>query len=181
MTRKNKGKESKKDDSKRNTLILVCGLPGTGKSTVSKAIAERTKALLFNTDVVRKELFSRPAYTQEEKDLVYKMLFEMAEKFLKQSKNIVLDGTFYKEELRSRVKEIAQRNRSAFAIVEVVCSEKTAKRRLDERAKSESLSDADFCVYRKIREQFEPIREKHFVVDTGKNVGRQIAGFLKNF
>ena len=181
MTRKNKGKESKKDDSKRNTLILVCGLPGTGKSTVSKAIAEKTGAVLFNTDVVRKELFPRPAYTQEEKDLVYRMLFEMAEKFLKQSKNVVLDGTFYKKELRSRVKAIAQRNKSGFAIIEVVCSEKTAKCRLDDRAKSESLSDADFCVYRKIREQFEPIREKHFVVDTGKDVGKQVAGFLKNF
>lgn len=165
---------------KQTSLILVCGLPGTGKSTVAKEISKKTKAFLFNTDIIRKEFFPRPAYSQKEKYLVYEMLFEMVDYYLGRSKKVVLDGTFYKEELRKRVKKIAEKNQSKFAIVEVVCSEKIARCRLNERAKTKCISDADFCVYQKIREQFEPIREKHFIIDSAKGIEKQIERFLRN-
>lgn len=38
-------------------LILVCGLPLTGKSTVAKQIVEDIKCKILRTDVIRKELF----------------------------------------------------------------------------------------------------------------------------
>ena len=38
-------------------LVIVCGLPLTGKSTVSRQIAEDIKGKILRTDVIRKELF----------------------------------------------------------------------------------------------------------------------------
>src|SRR5262249_8528468 len=37
-------------------LIVVCGLPATGKSTVAQALAERSGFAVFNSDVVRKRM-----------------------------------------------------------------------------------------------------------------------------
>lgn len=37
------------------TLIIICGLPGTGKTTTAKKIAAKTNSVLLRTDVVRKE------------------------------------------------------------------------------------------------------------------------------
>jgi hypothetical protein len=164
---------------KRTSLILVCGLPGTGKSTVAKHIAKDSRAVFLSTDVTRKRLLKKPAYSQEEKEMVYGLLFEKADNFLKASRKVVLDGTFYKEELRERARKIAEKNRSTFAIVEVVCSEKIVKYRLEERAKTKSISDADFRVYKKIRQHFEPIRQEHFTIDSGKDVKKQIARFME--
>lgn len=160
-------------------LILVCGLPGTGKTTVAKKIADETGSFVFNTDIVRKELFEKPRYTDKEKELVYKLLFEMAEKFLKSAKNVVLDGTFYKKELRERVRKIARKAKSDFHVVEVKCEEKILKGRMGKRKKEKTPSDADFEVYKKIKKEYEPIRDKHFVVDTGKDWEKQIERFLK--
>lgn len=160
-------------------LILVCGLPGTGKTSVAEKIADKTESFVFNTDVLRKELFEKPKYTKEEKSLVYSLLFEMAEKFLRSAKNVVLDGTFYKKELRENVKEIAKKVKSDFHMVEVRCDEKILKERMEKRKKQKTPSDADFEIYRKIKKQFEPIREKHFVFDTGKDLEKQIERFLK--
>jgi predicted kinase len=160
-------------------LILVCGLPGTGKTTVAKKIADKTGSFVFNTDIVRKELFEKPGYTENEKSLIYNLLFEMAEKFLRSAKNVVLDGTFYKKELRERVRKIAEKMNSDFHLVEVKCEEKILKGRMGKRKKEKTPSDADFGVYMKIKKEFEPISEKHFVIDTGKEWEKQVERFLK--
>ncbi|MCF2241345.1 AAA family ATPase, partial [Halobacterium salinarum] len=44
-------------------LVVVCGLPGTGKTTVSGHAAETLDAELLRTDVVRTDLFPEPDYT----------------------------------------------------------------------------------------------------------------------
>ncbi|PSQ47007.1 kinase, partial [Halobacteriales archaeon SW_6_65_15] len=59
-------------------LIVVCGLPGVGKTTVAEAIAERVDGRLLRTDVIRKEIISDPDYTAEESRMVYGELFERA-------------------------------------------------------------------------------------------------------
>ncbi len=160
-------------------LILVCGLPGTGKTTVAKKIADETKSFVFNTDIIRKELFDEPKYTEKEKSLVYELLFEMAEKFLRSAKNVVLDGTFYKKEFREQIRKIAESMKSEFHVVEVKCEERILRKRMGKRKGKKTPSDADFGIYRKIKKEFEPIRGKHFVVDTGKDWEKQIDRFLK--
>lgn len=159
-------------------LIMVCGLPGTGKTTVAKKIADSTKSFVFNTDVLRKELFDDPDYSKREKELVYNLLFEMAGKFLMTAKNVVLDGTFYKKELRERGEELAEKMKSDFHVVEVVCEEKTVKERLVKR--KGGVSDADYGVYLKLKKQFEPIKGKHAVIESGKKEDAQIKRFLKS-
>ena len=158
---------------------MVCGLPGTGKTTVAEKIADKTKSFVFNTDIIRKELFERPKYTKREKLLVYDLLFEMTEKFLKSAKNVVLDGTFYKKELRKRMRKIAEKMKSEFHVVEVRCDEDILMERMGKRTKKQTPSDADFAIYKKIKKEFEPIREKHFVINTGKDWEKEIERFLK--
>lgn len=163
-------------------LILVCGLPGTGKTTVAEAIAKKTKARILSTDIIRKDLVSRPSYGEQEKEMVYGMLFSMAEMMLKDGKNVLLDGTFYKEALRKRAEEIAARAGSEFRVVEVVCDEKTIRQRLEKRcnaACASCASDANFEVYMKVKKIFEPVRGRHFVIDTGKDWEKQVDALLE--
>lgn len=161
-------------------LIMVCGLPGSGKSTASRKIAERTGSYAFNTDIVRKQLLGKPEYTEEEKERVYSALLETAEKFLRNGKGVVLDGTFYREDLRRKAMDVAERTGSEFHMVEVVCDDETARKRMEKRKKKGSVSDADFGVYLKLKKQFEPIREKHAVIESGRNEDAQIERFLKS-
>lgn len=163
-------------------LILVCGLPGTGKTTVAEAIAKKAKARLLSTDVIRKEMISRPSYGKHEKDMVYGLLFSMAEMMLRDGKSVLLDGTFYRADLRKRAGEIAAKTKSEFRVVEVVCDEEKIRQRLDKRcsaACASCASDADFAVYQKIKKIFEPISGKHAVIDTGKDWEKQIGAFAR--
>ena len=150
----------------KTMLILVCGLPGTGKTTVAEAIAKKKNARILSTDIIRKEMIGNPAYTDDEKDMVYHMLFNMAGMMLKDGRNVVLDGTFYKKELRDNVRELATKTKSELSIVEVVCDERVVRERLAKRCKTCCASDADFAVYKKLKTSFEQIKKKHFTINT---------------
>ncbi len=150
-------------------LVLVCGLPATGKSNLGRNLARKLKAQVLNTDVVRKDLIKKPAYTDDEKELVYKVTFLIARYLILNRRNVVIDGTFYKKRLRERVRKIATMTHTKYRIVECTCPEDLIRERMARRAqRKHSLSDADFDVYEKIKSEFEPIEEDHIVVETNQ-------------
>lgn len=146
-------------------LVLVCGLPGTGKSTVAERVAERLPARLLRTDVVRKELFAEPTYTTEESAAVYNELFQRARDLLDSGEHVVLDATFRRAALRKRAANVAADTETGFHLVRVVCSESVVRERIRKRQRHEDdESDANFAVYKQLKHEFEPIKHDDHVV-----------------
>ncbi|MEE8358331.1 MAG: AAA family ATPase [Candidatus Hydrothermarchaeales archaeon] len=161
-------------------LVLICGLPATGKSNLTRSLARKMKAQILNTDIVRKELFEKPAYSDEEKELVYDVTFLIARYLLTNRRNVIIDGTFYKKRLRDRMREIARDVGTRFKIVECVCPEDVIRKRMARRAERKvTLSDADLEVYEKIKAEFEPIEEDHIVVHTDRYYKENLEYMLK--
>lgn len=156
-------------------LVLICGLPGTGKSTIANALARKIEATVLRTDEIRKELFREPRYSEEEKELVYRATFLIAAYLLKSRRNVIIDGTFYRRAIRKRIYEIAGETKSRLKIVECVAPEYIIRRRMESRARRMNLlSDADYEVYKKIKNEFEPIQREHIIIDTSKDPERNL-------
>ncbi|MCX8168886.1 MAG: AAA family ATPase [Candidatus Methanomethylicia archaeon] len=149
-----------------NTLIAICGLPGTGKSTVADILSKKIKAPVLRTDEIRKKIIEKPTYSEEEKKLVYKVMFIIAEYLIKQGISCILDATFNKEENRKEIVKLAERNNVPLYFIECVCNEEVIRERL--RGDKRFSSDANWEVYLKLKSEFEPIKEDHIVVDTTK-------------
>lgn len=158
-------------------IIVVCGLPGTGKTTVAKALSQRTGAILLRTDVIRKELLTNNTYTEKERDSVYENMLIIADEKLQEGEDCVLDGTFYKKSLRDKARKIAEKNKSTFHVVECVLHEDVVKRRIGSRRKD--ASGADFSIFLKLWKTFEPITEKHIVIDTSKGTKECVDKVMK--
>lgn len=144
------------------TLTVVCGLPGVGKSTVSRAIANELGADVLRTDVIRKELFANPEYTSEETTSVYDGLLTRAWRHLDVGESIVLDATFKRRERRIGARDLADSVGARFRLVRVCCDEDVIERRIAER---DGVSDADLDIYRSFRERFESVEMDHVVID----------------
>lgn len=163
-------------------LILICGLPGSGKTRISEEISKRTKGSILRTDKIRKELFSKPTYTPSEKNLVYQVMFLIADELLKNNINVILDAVFPKRDLRNKARALARKNKTPFHLIEVRCQEEILLSRIDKRSKRKGLSDADRNVYFKIKKIFQPIKEKHIIIDNSYGLNRtneEIEKFLK--
>jgi len=155
-------------------LVVVFGLPGTGKTFLAKELASELSLKHFNTDSTRKKILSRPGYTHKEKEMVYDKLFEFLSEFLKRGENIVVDGTFYKKEYREKLRRMAREANTKPVFVELTAKEEIVEARMNERAKQTCDSDADFTVYQKIKGEFEPLTEKHLTIDSSVPLLKQV-------
>lgn len=154
-------------------LVVVCGLPGAGKTTVAERISDRSDARILRTDVIRKELFSDPTYTEAETEAVYAELLERAREAVLDGRSVVLDATFAKRQFREDARELAERVANRFELVKVECDESVVRERIERR---DGISDADFDVYLHFTELFDGIDSEHLVVD---NSGSEATTFAQ--
>ena len=133
-------------------IVIVFGLPGSGKSYFATRVAQMLEATYISSDKARKELFAAPSYSPEEKTLVYNEVLKRAIQAAEEGKDVVLDATFYTNDLRkkfiSEVKKI-----SRVILIEVSADENLIKERLTQPRKD---SDADFEVYKLLKNKWEP-------------------------
>jgi len=152
-------------------LIIVCGLQGTGKTTVARTISEKLKAVTLRTDVIRKEL-KISEYSEEAKQAVYNEMFSRVQNLLRENKNVVLDATFIRQKNRDQARQIAREANADFQIVLVVSSDQVVKQRIEERTGDES--EAGFEQYLNSKGSFEPIIGSHIVIDNSGSIEKTI-------
>lgn len=160
-------------------LVVVCGLPGVGKSTVAELVADRVDGARIRTDVVRKDLLEDPSYSQAERYRVYEALFDRARDRLADGEDVVLDGTFRERTLRRRAADLADEQGVAFRLLKVECDEAVVTDRIADR--EDDPSDADAAVHAQFRETFDPVTMTHTTVDNSgdlEHTAEQVAECL---
>jgi predicted kinase len=84
----------------RGRLILLSGIPGSGKTTIALAIGARlARCVHIETDVVR-GMIAKPEYASVESRFVYRAATSVAEQALRHGYDVVLVATFPREEFR---------------------------------------------------------------------------------
>ena len=113
----------------RGRLLIFCGIPGSGKTTIARLVAGSVKdSILIQTDSVR-AMLAHPAFSSAESRFVYDACFGIAREALKNGYLVMLDGTFMREEYRSEARSELRRYYSRADTVWVSCGLETALKR----------------------------------------------------
>jgi predicted kinase len=144
-------------------IIVICGLPGVGKTTLAKDLAPLINAVIISSDKIRKELIPRPIYTKQEVKLVYDVMALLAKYLYKANINCIIDATFNKERSRAELKKKLMIPQEEIRIVECICPEDIIISRF--KTRKNDYSDADLSIYKKMKKTYDPILEDHIVVD----------------
>ncbi|NWG21359.1 MAG: ATP-binding protein [Chloroflexi bacterium] len=154
-------------------LIMLAGLPGTGKSTIARELARAIPAVVLDKDRIRAALFpaERMTYTTAQDDFCLDVMLRTATELLRQKPEepVILDGrTFSRSYQVHLVKQHAAQLGASLLIIECVCSDATARERLsrDAAAGDHPAANRNYELYLAIKERFEPIREPRLVVNT---------------
>ncbi|HEU4482887.1 MAG TPA: AAA family ATPase [Nitrososphaeraceae archaeon] len=158
-------------------IIVICGLPGTGKTFLSNKLSSYVNATVLSTDKLRKELFGKPTYTAWERALIYDVLFLLAKYLHSSGISCILDGTFNLEKSRSEVKELLNLTHDQIHIIECICPEDMILTRL--LLRKDDYSDANVSIYLKMKKIYEPVRQKHISINTTKPIDKNIEKIIK--
>ncbi len=158
-------------------IVLICGLPGTGKTTLAKHIAPLIDAVILSSDKIRKELFPTPTYSREEREFVYQVMLLLAKYLHSAQKNCILDATFTREKSRVDALRAIGISMDEFFVVECHCPEFLVKTRLSLR--KDDFSDADILTYYKMRKIYESTKMTHIDVDTSDTPSKNAESVIR--
>src|SRR5437016_5835481 len=122
-------------------IVLMAGLPGTGKSALATALADRVSGTVLSKDAIRHALFAPRdvEYTTEQDDFVMEIMMQATAHILRKDPHryVFLDGrTFSRRYQIERVIAAASESNQPWRILECACSDETARTRLQEQTSS---------------------------------------------
>jgi len=134
----------------KDCVLVSVGLPGSWKSPVTEEIAKIGGFQILRSDLIRLEVLkgldvfdNKVAFDPNNRKKVYEEMFRQAKIALETSKGgLILDATFFTQELRSRAAELAMKANRSFVIAECVCSEEKSIERILKRTKENYESNA---------------------------------------
>jgi uncharacterized protein len=153
------------EPDRKPCLVLVGGLPGTGKSELARRLAPAANFAVIRSDVVRKELAGLPAqetsspelrpplYAAEWSERTYAECLHRAEEDLFEGRRVIVDATFREEKKRRMFFDAARQCSVPCIMLQCQARPETVRQRLQNR--HGDASDADWAIYQKFVEQWE--------------------------
>lgn len=159
-------------------IVIIFGLPGTGKTYLSEKLAENLGAIHLNTDKIRHKLHKTNQYDKETKNYIYEEMQQEMEQHLQHKNTVIVDGTFYQKSKRKKFIQTAEKYKTPVFLIQLKARESIVKDRLN---KSRKYSKADFDIYHKIKTQFDPVERPHLVLWSDNKNGSKLLNEAKHY
>ncbi len=154
-------------------LVLLAGLPGTGKSTLAAALASRLpSAIVLSKDEIRAAMFHGAAadYSEAQNALAMNALLAAADYLCAQSSRpqyLLIDGrTFSHAGHIEQVIQFARDHHASWSILHLWCPDLVAFDRLKASQADHPAHNRGRELYTCLQSSFEPIKQPHLTLDT---------------
>lgn len=165
--------------SSSSLLILMHGVSGTGKTTVSTEVVKALEAIRVRSDVERKRLQSEQEkgnlevgseadlYTSDMTRRTYERLKDFSRTVLQTGSSVVVDATFLQREQREAFMMLAKEVGCPFVILDVFAPSTVLAERIERRSQEgRDASDATVAIMERqqeIEESFTSAEQPHVV------------------
>ena len=150
-------------------LIIVGGLPGTGKSSIAEAIAAKLRVPVFAKDWLEAPILRAGTVERARLGSIgYDLLTMLARRQLILGQSAILDSVASTASIRTCWRELAEELGAARSVIECICSDEQVHReRLSGRERGiPGWPELDWSEVERVRGYYEPWREERLIVDS---------------
>ena len=165
-------------------LIILGGLPGTGKTTISKALAKKLPALHLRIDTIESAIkSSHLQYEEDMMDAGYLVAYDVAVDNLMLGHNVIADSVNPISITRDAWRKAAERAKVEFIEVEFLCSDNDEHKNRVETRKSDIKNLVPPTWQKVVDREYEPWDLQGLKINTaGKSVDacvEEILSYIK--
>ncbi len=163
-------------------LVVLCGLPGTGKSHFARELASRAPFVWLNSDRTRKLLVARPQYSRREHRRVFAAMHVLTRGYLRDGYSVVFDATNLNENVRLPLYAVAEELGVEPLIIRFTAHPDLVRKRMAERENGvgdAGQSDAGWEVYSRMAVADAPVPRPHLLVRGPEDVAEALAETMR--
>jgi predicted kinase len=162
-------------------LIILGGLPATGKTTLARLLAGRTGAVHLRVDTIEQALVRSGLTAHPVGPAGYVVAYALAEEHLRQGHTVIADSVNPLPVTREAWRATAARAGAPVAEVEVICSA-VAEHRQRAATRTVDIPELPLPDWRQISTHaYEPWDGDHLVLDTaGRTPEESLTGLLRD-
>ncbi len=165
---------------KSSFIILIFGLPGSGKTTLSRGLSQEIKVPLLTTEYIRSRLFNEICvkgdkdFSKKELDITYNTILVCAEYLVASGSAVIVDGVYRFQSQREQIKNLANKVGIKFFPIFLHCLDEVIIDRLIAKKKIDSIAPAGVETFKRIKRQYEYPSDKHIPIDTSNITAKEL-------
>src|SRR5205814_2395455 len=162
------------------TLIVMRGYPGTGKSTIARAISAALHAPLIDRDILRQKAVDIFGNLPQVGRFSYELMFALTEEQLSLGLSVVVDSPLTYRTTYEQAKELAQTFHVPMVVVHCQCSPEVQKRRLEGRVgKVSEFQITSWEEWMQWKPRFEDFDDEGCIIDTSNPLDDSLAKVMR--
>jgi uncharacterized protein len=142
----------------RRAVVLVGGLPGSGKTTLARALGSELGWPVIGSDAVRPHVAVGPGrYAPQAIASVYAQLFRQARDHLRHGSSVVLDASWISADERAQAAQMANQMQAELVELQCTCAREIASERIRRRVeRGDGDSEASVSVRTMMEAAMDP-------------------------
>ena len=158
------------------TLIVLSGLPGTGKSTLAEGLSRTLSIPLFSIDSIEAAMWRGGLAKDQTGVAAYDVAIALADEHLRLGHSVIVDAVNPIEAPRAAWRSLAAKYRADIRIIECICGDEAAhRRRIEARVRDiAGMPEVSWARVQRRRAEYEAWTDARLTLDTSAKSADQL-------
>jgi predicted kinase len=165
------------------TLIVLSGLPASGKSVLAESLSRALSVTIFSIDTIEVAMWRAGLAKTQTGAAAFEVARALADEHLRLRHSVIVDAVNPVEAPRAAWRHLAAKHRVSLKIIECVCSDETMHRQRIE-ARVRSVASAHELTWARLlqrRAEYEAWTDPRLVLDTSRTSPSQLLAQALNY